>query len=113
MPGAITTATSSPSSLFWARVEALAPGIDTLRLPPEVAHAWKEQLRTIKRSSTNAAGERVEVSIPRLNAKDELIRVRALYLDIAHWAVEDPARWGPRGRALSDQRRRGPEGQGT
>ncbi|MGW0249869.1 hypothetical protein ACWDYH_24905 [Nocardia goodfellowii] len=23
------------------------------------------------------------------------MRVRALYLDIAHWAVEDPARWGP------------------
>ena len=32
---------------------------------------------------------------PRLNLKDELMRVRALYLDIAHWAVEDPARWGP------------------
>lgn len=83
------------AGLFWARVEAFAPGIDTLRLPPEVAHAWKDQLRTIKRNITNAAGERVEVSTPRLNAKDELIRVRALYLDIAHWAVEDPARWGP------------------
>lgn len=83
------------AGLFWARIEALAPGIDTLQLPPEVARAWKEQLRTIKRTTTNIAGERVEVSTPRLNAKDELIRVRALYLDIAHWAVEDPARWGP------------------
>jgi hypothetical protein len=83
------------AGLFWARVEALAPGIDTLRLPPEVARTWKQQLGTIKRTTTNAAGERVEVSTPRLNAKDELIRVRALYLDIAHWAVEDPARWGP------------------
>lgn len=83
------------AGLFWARVEALAPGIDTLRLSPEVARAWKEQLRTIKRATTNSAGERVEVSTPRLNAKDELIRVRALYLDIARWAVEDPARWGP------------------
>jgi integrase len=24
-----------------------------------------------------------------------LIQVRALYLDIAHWALDDPARWGP------------------
>ncbi|MBJ8343021.1 site-specific integrase [Antrihabitans sp. YC3-6] len=83
------------AGLFWARIETLAPGIDTLQLPPEIARAWKEGLATITRTTTNATGERVEVSTPRLNAKDELIRIRALYLDIAHWAVEDPARWGP------------------
>src|SRR4029078_11606051 len=81
------------AGLFWARVEALAPGIDSLRLPPAFIRAWKEELSTIKRTTTNAAGERIEVSTPRLNAKDELMRVRALYLDIAQWAVEDPARW--------------------
>jgi integrase-like protein len=81
------------AGLFWARVEALAPGIDSLRLPPAVVRAWKEELSTVKRTTTNAAGERIEVSTPRLNAKDELMRVRALYLDIAQWAVEDPARW--------------------
>jgi hypothetical protein len=74
---------------------ARAPGIDSLQLAPEVVRAWKEELSTIKRTTTNAAGERIEVSTPRRNAKDELMRVRALYLDIAHWAVEDPARWGP------------------
>ena len=26
-------------------------------------------------------------------ARDELLRVRALYLDIAQWATEEPARW--------------------
>jgi hypothetical protein len=83
------------AGLFWARVEALAPGIDSLRLPPAVVRAWKDELSTVKRTTTNAVGERIEVSRPRLNAKDELMRVRALYLDIAHWAVEDPARWGP------------------
>lgn len=83
------------AGLFWARVEALAPGIDSLRLSPAVVRAWKDELSTVKRTTTNAAGERIEVSSPRLNAKDELMRVRALYLDIAHWAVEDPARWGP------------------
>ena len=81
------------AGLFWAALEALAPGIDSLRLPPAVVRAWKEELSTVKRTTTNAAGERIEVSTPRLNAKDELMRVRALYLDIAQWAVEDPARW--------------------
>ena len=33
------------------------------------------------------------VTSPRLNARDELLRVRALYLDIAQWATEEPARW--------------------
>ena len=81
------------AGLFWARVEALAPGIDSLRLPPAVVRAWKEELSTVKRTTTDAAGQRIEIATPRLNAKDELMRVRALYLDIAHWAVEDPTRW--------------------
>lgn len=83
------------AGLFWARIEALAPGIDTLRLPPETVRAWKEDLSTKKRTTTNAAGEQIEISSPRINAKDELLRVRALYLDIAHWAVDDPGRWAP------------------
>lgn len=83
------------AGLFWARVEALAPGIDTLRLPSEVVRAWKDELSIVKRTAISATGERARVPVPRLNLKDELIRVRALYLDIAHWAVEEPARWGP------------------
>lgn len=83
------------AGLFWAQIEVLAPGIDSLRLPPEIARRWKENLSTKKRTTTNAAGELVEVSSPRLNAKDELLRVRAFYLDIAQWAIDDPARWGP------------------
>jgi integrase len=83
------------AGLFWAQIEALAPGINSLRLPPETARAWKENLTTKKRTTTNASGELVEISSPRLNAKDELLRVRAFYLDIAQWAIDDPARWGP------------------
>jgi integrase len=79
--------------LFWVRIEALAPGIDSLYVPAAVSQAWKEDLATVKRTATNAAGEKIEIAIPRRNAKDELMRVRALYLDIAHWAVDDPARW--------------------
>ncbi len=83
------------AGLFWARIEAPAPGIDSLRLPPAVARAWKEDLKVKKRTVIGPGGRSIEISSPRLNAKDELIRVRAFYLDIAQWAAEEPARWGP------------------
>ena len=83
----------SLAGLFWARIEALSPGITTLQLPPDVARAWKEDLLTIKRSVTGPDGQQTVVTRPRINAKDELIRVRALYLDIAQWAMEEPERW--------------------
>jgi Phage integrase family len=83
------------AGLFWASIETLAPGIDTLRLPPEIARRWKEDLATKRRTITGPDGRRVETTSPRLNATDELLRVRAFYLDIAQWAVEEPARWGP------------------
>jgi integrase len=92
---AISASLASLAGLFWAKIEALAPGIASLRLPPELARTWKQQLQTKTRTTTNAAGEAVEVASPRRNAKDELLRVRAFYLDVAQWAVEDPARWGP------------------
>ena len=33
--------------------------------------------------------------MPRVNYRECLTPVRAFYLDLACWAVEDPARWGP------------------
>ncbi|WP_438453227.1 tyrosine-type recombinase/integrase [Streptomyces asiaticus] len=83
------------AGLFWTRIEALSPGIDSLRLPPALARAWKTDIATKKRTTIGPDGTAVEVASPRLNAKDELIRVRAFYLDIAHWAAEEPARWAP------------------
>ena len=82
-----------PGRPFWARIEALSPGISTLRLPPDVARAWKEDLLTVKRSVTGPDGQKTVVTRPRLNAKGELLRVRAFYLDIAQWATEEPERW--------------------
>ncbi len=84
---------SSLAGRFWARIEALSPGISTMRLPPEVVRAWKEDLQTVKRTVTGADGGQTVVTSPRLNARDELLRVRAFYLDIAQWATEEPARW--------------------
>lgn len=64
-------------SLFWADLERHHPGIDSLRLPSDVASAWKQ--RVLARSS----------------GLNTLATIRAFYLDIAQWAMEDPAQWGP------------------
>ncbi len=63
--------------LFWADLERQHPGIDSLRLPPDAAAAWKQRV------------------LARESGLNTLATVRAFYLDIAQWAMEDPAQWGP------------------
>ena len=72
---------------FWADIEHHHPGISTLRLPEDVACAWKQRLRTV----TGKDGSRR----PRKDYLQILIRVRAFYLDLQEWAQEDPswAQW--------------------
>jgi hypothetical protein len=74
--------------LFWRDLEIHHPGIDSLRLEPAVAQAWKERLAHIR----DAGGHPVR---PRVNFRSELVFVRAFYQDIARWAADDPARWAP------------------
>lgn len=81
--------------LFWADIERHHPETSSLHLPPEVAQAWKTRLRTITKTTTTASGEVVERTVERINYRECLTPVRAFYLDLAHWAVEDPARWVP------------------
>ncbi|WP_405987914.1 site-specific integrase [Streptomyces sp. NBC_00986] len=71
---------------FWADIEQHHPGLDTLHLPDEVAQAWKERIRNV----TGADGE----VRPRQGVHHVLMAVRALYLDIQQWALEDPS-WVP------------------
>jgi integrase len=71
---------------FWADIERHHPGIDTLHLPGEIAQAWKERARVV----TDADGTIRE----RKNIHALLTRVRAFYLDIQQWALEDPS-WVP------------------
>jgi integrase len=78
---------------FWADLEAHNPGIDSLFLPNEVAHAWKQRLRTMPRKVRTEAGASTEITVPRMSYRECLTPVRAFYLDLAHWAVEDPGRW--------------------
>jgi hypothetical protein len=61
--------------LFWKDLETHHPGIDSLNLAPPVAAAWKQRL------------------LQRREGMNCLTAVRAFYLDIAQWALEDPARW--------------------
>lgn len=61
--------------LFWKDLEVHHPGISRLKLPPKVAAAWKQR------------------ALQHRGGQNCLTAVRAFYLDIAHWALEDPARW--------------------
>ena len=79
---------------FWADLEAHNPGIDSLRLPAEVASAWKQRLRTKTVTVRTPAGDSAEVSAERLSYLETLATVRAFYLDLSEWALDDPARWG-------------------
>jgi hypothetical protein len=81
--------------LFWADLERHHPDINSLHLPVAVADAWKQRLRTVAKTIRTPDGRKVETTIPRINYRECLTPVRAFYLDLAHWAVEDPARWGP------------------
>jgi integrase len=84
-----------PGGLFWADLERRHPGIGSLRLEPEVADAWKQRLRTVNKITRSPDGTLAETSVPRISYRETLTRVRAFYLDLACWAVEDPAQWGP------------------
>ena len=80
--------------LFWRDLETHHRGIDSLWLNSDVAAAWKQRVMT-KATRVATPGGIVESQTPRLNGRNLLTTVRSFYLDLAQWAVEDPARWGP------------------
>src|SRR6476619_2386614 len=47
------------------------------------------------RTTTTPDREQVTMTAPRLDGRSVLTAVRAFYLDLAEWADDDPARWGP------------------
>jgi hypothetical protein len=74
--------------LFWRDLELHHPGISSLRLSPPAAAGWKQRI-TRKTARADTTGK----SVPRAAAAGALFTVRAFYLDIAQWAIDDPARW--------------------
>ncbi len=70
--------------LFWADIEQHHPGICSLHLPDDIARAWKQRLQV--KDPEGAAEERISF-------RHSLTAVRAFYLDLAQWALDDPSRW--------------------
>jgi integrase len=67
---------------FWADLESHHPGIGSLRLDAPVAEAWKQRISFVTRPGKPPA--------ERKNRLGVLMTVRAFYLDITQWALEDP-----------------------
>ncbi|WP_329324601.1 site-specific integrase [Streptomyces luteogriseus] len=80
--------------LFWADLEHHHPGIDTLRLPPDVSDAWKARIAVKTIVQRRPDGATRTVTEPRQSAPGVKLTVRAFYLDLAQWAAEEPERWG-------------------
>ncbi|MEV7471989.1 site-specific integrase [Streptomyces kronopolitis] len=80
--------------LFWADLERHHPGIDSLQLSPEVRDGWKARVveKTVRRRQPD--GTVAEVTTPRISAPGVKLAVRAFYLDLAEWSLEEPERWG-------------------
>jgi integrase len=78
---------------FWADLEQHHPGIDSLHLASDVAAAWKQRQRIKPQTITSAAGEKSVVVVERVGYRQCLTPVRALYLDLAQWAIENPGLW--------------------
>jgi hypothetical protein len=66
-------------------------------------------MRTKQQTITSAAGGKTVIDAERICHREFLTPVRAFYLDLAQWAVDDPGRWGrwaapcPVGRAETIQ----------
>ncbi|WP_406491875.1 site-specific integrase [Streptomyces sp. NBC_00846] len=92
--GTLRMFASYVGGLFWADLERHNPGLDTLRLPQDVSDAWKARLavKTVRRPRPD--GTTHIVVEPRKSASAVKITVRAFYLDLAEWALDQPERWG-------------------
>jgi hypothetical protein len=77
---------------FWKDLELHHPGINSLRLPAEVVAGWRERLLTKPKTVTAETGNRTMISVPRINFRESLTKVRAFYLDLSQWELEDPGR---------------------
>jgi hypothetical protein len=77
---------------FWKDLEVHHPGIDSLRLTPEVTAAWRDRL--LQKRPPGPGNNASEPAL-RICYRECLVKVRSFYLDLSQWALEDPARWAP------------------
>ncbi|MBF8193664.1 site-specific integrase [Nonomuraea sp. K274] len=79
--------------LFWVDLERHHPGIDTLQLTPETATAWRQRVSFRTKTVIDPDGRRSEQVLARADARSVMMAVRAFYLDLAQWALDEPHRW--------------------
>jgi len=78
---------------FWKDLERHHPGSGSLHLPAQVSEAWKQRLRSRQKTIVTGTGAKAAVTVERISYRQCLTPVRAFYLDLAQWAIEEPGRW--------------------
>ncbi|MFJ8073820.1 tyrosine-type recombinase/integrase [Streptomyces sp. NPDC096176] len=79
---------------FWADLEHHHPGISSIDLPTDVRTQFKARMATKIVRQRRPDGTHIEVTEPRISAPAILQIIRAFYLDLAQWALDEPGRWG-------------------
>ena len=79
--------------LFWTDIERHHPGIDSINLTPEIAAAWRQRISHRPATAATPGGSPAAELVPRAGARSVMMTVRAFYLDIAQWALDEPHRW--------------------
>ncbi|MET8680058.1 site-specific integrase [Streptomyces sp. NPDC004647] len=91
--GTVKALSTTLALRFWADIERHHSGIDSLHLSTEVSAAWKARLATKVVRKRQSDGSVVETTEPRRSAVAVKTQVRAFYLDLAPWALEEPEKW--------------------
>jgi len=91
----LATLAAALGGLFWRDLERHHPGIDSLHLAPDVSAGWKQRVMIKTRRVVGPDGRIDQIQQRRAGGLQNLAAVRAFYLDIAQWAMEEPSRWGP------------------
>ncbi|MFJ9461370.1 tyrosine-type recombinase/integrase [Kitasatospora sp. NPDC101447] len=79
---------------FWSDLERHHPGIDSLHIAAQISDGWKARISLKVVRTRRPDGTFSEVTARRISAPSIKLAVRAFYLDIAHWALGEPERWG-------------------
>ena len=72
------------ANLFWAEIEKINPEQADLKIDQDTYLQWRETVRYWGKDRK-----------PRKNQDSILLAVRALYIDIQTWALEEPEIWAP------------------
>ena len=92
--------------LFWADLQAHHPGIDSLKLPREVAAAWKQRVMTRTRATTSPAGEQVQADRAAAGRAQRAVGGACLLSRPRRVGRRRPGPVGTVGGALPGQRQR-------